>query len=78
MYFAEQTSNRVVHIKTQKEYVVLTRNALFQNDKGEWVEAVSYMSCDPKVKILFTRLKEDFDAAFAPAKKYNPHLNVLD
>lgn len=69
MSFTKQTSDRVVHIKSQKEYVILTRNALFQNDKGEWVEAVSYMSCDPKVKILFTRLKEDFDAAFAPVQK---------
>ena len=69
MYFTEQTKGRVVHIKTQKEYVVLTRNALFQNDKGEWVDAVSYMSCDPKVTTLFTRLKEDFDAAFAPVQK---------
>lgn len=69
MYFTEQTKGRVVHIKTQKEYVVLTRNALFQNDKGEWVEAVSYMSCDPQVTILFTRLKEDFDVAFAFIQK---------
>ena len=69
MSFTKQTSNRVVHIKSQKEYVILTRNALFQNAKGEWVDAVSYMSCDPQVTILFTRLKEDFDAAFAPVQK---------
>jgi hypothetical protein len=69
MYFTKQTNNRVVHIKTQKEYVILTRNALFQNAKGEWVDAVSYMSCDPAVKTLFTRLKEDFDAAFTPVPK---------
>lgn len=69
MSFTKQTSNRVVHIKSQKEYVILTRNALFQNAKGEWVEAVSYMSCDPQVTILFTRLKEDFDAAFAPIQQ---------
>lgn len=61
-----KSNSRYRHNKKGGEYVVLTSNCLFQNPDGEWVPAVSYMSCDPHLRTLFVRTKEDFEKSFTP------------
>lgn len=49
-----------VHIKSNTLYKFMYE-ALFQNEKGEWVESVVY---ENEEGMKFVRLREDFDKSF--------------
>lgn len=50
-----------IHIKSGKSYQFITQ-ALFQNEKGEWVDCVVYKGEDRDK--TFVRLQEDFEKSF--------------
>lgn len=49
-----------IHIKSGKSYNFI-KPALFQNEKGEWVDCIIY---ENEEEMTFVRLQEDFEKSF--------------